>query len=61
MCSITIRFSSIQPFFYTGGAQVLELKQEDFDSNFAPKVDTYTPIADAAELERQLQTNPYLY
>ena len=48
-------------FFYTGGAQVLELKQEDFDSNFAPKVDTYTPIADAAELERQLQTNTYLY
>jgi predicted transcriptional regulator len=42
-------------FFYTGGAQVLEPKQEDFDNRFNPQVETYTPIADAAEQERQLK------
>ena len=42
-------------FFYTGGAQVLEPKQEDFDNRFNPQVETYTPIANAAEQERQLE------
>ena len=42
-------------FFYTGGAQVLEPKQEDFDNRFNPQVETYTPSANAAEQERQLE------
>lgn len=42
-------------FFYTGGAQVLEPKQEDFYNRFNPQVETYTPIANAAEQERQLE------
>lgn len=41
-------------FFYTGGAQVLDAKQEDFDSNINPSPETYTPTADAAEMEREL-------
>lgn len=48
-------------FFYTGGAQVLDPKQQDFDNNFNPSPQTYTPIADAAEMERQFgqASNPF--
>ena len=41
-------------FFYTGGAQVLDAKQEDFDSYINPSPETYTPTANAAEMEREL-------
>ncbi|MTB65221.1 hypothetical protein GGG87_09460 [Streptococcus sp. zg-86] len=42
-------------FFYTGGALFLDAKQEDFDSNFNPSPQSYTPTADNAEIRRNLE------
>jgi DNA-binding MarR family transcriptional regulator len=40
-------------FFYTGGASVIEPKQRDFNNQLNPTPATYTPTADAAEMERE--------
>ena len=41
-------------FFYTGGAAVLEDKQEDFDEHIKNKPQSYTPKSDIDEMNNSL-------